>query len=148
MSSERQLMKWREGVRVVRGGAQEMTMLAPGAAGRATAFEFTGTGGFQTWIGTVALQPKSRTRPHHHGRHEVAVHVLRGQGEIHWGERLEFATTIRQGDFVYFAPGVPHQETNLSPTDRLDFLVVRSDSEKIAINLDAIVPTETPEYVF
>ena len=141
-------MNWRDGVRVVRGDAQEMTMLAPGAAGRATAFEFTGSGGFQTWIGTVALQPKSQTAPHHHGRHEVAVHVLRGQGDVRWGERLEFASTIRRGDFVYFAPGVPHQEINSSPNERLDFLVVRSDSEKIAVSLETIVPTETPENIF
>lgn len=138
-------MNWRDGVRVVRGEALEATMLAPGAAGRATAFEFTGTGGFQTWIGTVTLEPRSQTAPHHHGRHEVAVHVLRGQGEVRWGERLEFTSAIRQGDFVYFAPGVPHQEINSSSAGRLDFLVVRSDSERITVSLDTIVPSETPE---
>lgn len=141
-------MNWRDGVRVVRGDAQEAAMLAPGAAGRATAFEFTGTGGFRTWIGTVILEPKAQTPPHHHGRHEVAVHVLRGRGEVRWGDRLEFTSAIRQGDFVYFAPGVPHQEINSNPTTRLDFLVVRSDSERIAISLDTVVPTETPENVF
>lgn len=141
-------MNWRDGVRVVRGDALKATMLAPGAAGRATAFEFTGTGGFQTWIGIVTLEPRLQTAPHHHGRHEVAVHLLRGQGEVRWGERLEFTSAIRQGDFVYFAPGVPHQEINSSSAERLDFLVVRSDSERIAVSLDTIVPSETPENVF
>jgi uncharacterized RmlC-like cupin family protein len=140
-------MNWRDGVRIVRGKVQEAAMLAPSAAGRATAFEFTGGGGIQTWIGTVTLQPNTRTGPHHHGRHEVGVHVLRGQGEVRWGERLEFASEIRRGDFVYFASGVPHQEINSSATERLDFLVVRSDGEGITINLDTIVPTEAPEKV-
>ena len=124
-----------EGVKIVRAASIRGAMRGPPRTGRATAFEFSGTGGRRTWIGAVALGPGARTEAHHHGRHEVAVYVLRGHGEIRWGERLEFAAEIDPGDFVYFAPYVPHRETNLADTP-LDFLVVRSDSEAIAVKLD------------
>ena len=62
--------------------------------GRATAFDFAGTGGRETWIGAVTLQPGSKTGAHHHGRHEVAVYVVKGRGQIRWGERLEFTSEV------------------------------------------------------
>ena len=73
--------------------------------------------------------------------HEVAVYVVKGRGQIRWGERLEFASEVNPGDFAYFPPYVPHQELNLSNDATLDFVVVRSDNERIAIDLD-IVPAE------
>ncbi len=49
------------------------------------------------------------------------------------------------GDFVYFAPYVPHQELNVA-NETLDFVVVRSDNERIAVGLD-IAPAGNPERV-
>ena len=140
-------MKWRDGVTVVRAKSLDTAMRGPSGTGRATAFDFAGTGGRQTWIGTVTLQPNAKTGAHHHGRHEVAVYVVRGRSEIRWGERLEFAAEVDPGDFVYFAPHVPHQELNLSTSETVDFLVVRSDNERIVVNLD-VIPIEQPETVF
>ena len=100
--------KWRTGVTVVRAAAQEAARLGPGGTGRATVVDYAGIGGQQTWIGTVTLQPKARTGTHHHGRHEVTIYVVKGRSEIRWGERLEFAADVGPGDFVYFAPYVPH----------------------------------------
>ncbi len=128
--------KWRDGVTVVRAQALDTTLHAPSGTGRATAFDFTGTGGNQTWIGTVTLKPNAKTGAHHHGRHEVAIYVISGRSEIRWGERLEYVANIGPGDFVYFTPYVPHQELNPSDREAVDFLVVRSDSERIVIALD------------
>src|SRR5437870_10862643 len=114
---------WRSGVTVVRAAAQSTIRLE---TGRATAFDFTGAGGQKTWIGTVTLQPNAKTGAHHHGRHEVAVYVVKGRSQIRWGVRLEFAAEVGPGDFVYFAPYVPHQELNLDASETLDFVVVRS----------------------
>jgi uncharacterized RmlC-like cupin family protein len=113
------------------------------ATGRATAFEFTGTGAQATWVGAVSIKPGAKTGGHHHGRHEVAVYVVRGCGQVRWGDRLEFAADIGPGDFVYFAPYVPHQELNLDDDNPLDFVVVRSDGERIVVNLDT-AKTEAP----
>jgi uncharacterized RmlC-like cupin family protein len=129
------------GVKFVRAHSIQSAMSAPTGMGRATAFDFAGTGGRETWIGAVTLQPGSKTGAHHHGRHEVAVYVVKGRGQIRWGERLEFASEVNPGDFAYFPPYVPHQELNLSNDATLDFVVVRSDNERIAIDLD-IVPAE------
>jgi uncharacterized RmlC-like cupin family protein len=130
-----------DGVKFVRADSIQSAMSGPIGTGRATAFDFAGTGGRETWIGAVTLQPRAKTGAHHHGRHEVAVYVVKGRGQIRWGERLEFTSEVSPGDFVYFAPYVPHQELNLSNDDTLDFVVVRSDNERIVIDLD-IVPAE------
>ena len=137
------MTSWRDGVRVVRAQALGTAMRG---TGRTTAFDFTGIGGKETWIGTVTMQPKAVTGAHHHGRHEVAIYVVKGRSEIRWGERLDCAVEVGPGDFVYFAPFVPHQELNLSGTDTVDFVVVRSDNERIVVNL-GVVPVEQPETV-
>jgi uncharacterized RmlC-like cupin family protein len=135
---------WRGGVTVIRARALDQAMRGPAGTGRATAFDFAGGGGRETWIGTVALAPKAKTGAHHHGRHEVAIYVVKGRSEIRWVERLEFAATVGPGDFVYFAPYVPHQEGNLDAIETLELVVVRSDKEKIAVALD-VVAVEQPE---
>jgi len=61
---------------------------------------------------------------------------VKGRSEIRWGERLEFAAVVGTEDFVYFAPFVPHQEFNIDASESVDFVVVRSDNEKIVIKLD------------
>ena len=139
--------KWRNGVKVVRADSLDTIMRGPSGTGRATAFDFSGAGGQQTWIGAVTLQPKAKTGAHHHGRHEVAIYVVKGRSEIRWGERLEFAAEVGPGDFVYFAPYVPHQEQNFSSSESVDFVVVRSDNEKIVVKID-VLPVEQAETVF
>jgi uncharacterized RmlC-like cupin family protein len=132
---------WRnDGIKVVRAAA---TL----GKGRATAFDFAGTGGSNIWMGTVTLPPNGRTGAHHHGTHEVAVYVSKGRSQIRWGERLEFTTEVGAGDFVYFAPSVPHQEINLDPEQPVDFVVVRSDNSAIRVDLD-IEPLAQPEAIY
>ena len=43
-------------------------------------------------------------------------------------------------------PFVPHQEINASATEVLECVLVRSDGEAVAVNLD-IAPVEKPETV-
>jgi uncharacterized RmlC-like cupin family protein len=139
--------KWRTGVKIVRAAAQQAARLGAGGTGRATVVDYAGTGGSQTWIGTVTLNPEGRTGTHHHGRHEVTIYVVKGRSEIRWGERLEFAANVGPGDFVYFAPYVPHQEFNPDERDSVEFVVVRSDNEKIVVPLDD-KPVEQPETIY
>lgn len=140
--------KWRnDGVRVVRVTALSQAMTGRGGSGRTTVFDFVGSGGHQTWIGSVVLPPGSKSGAHHHGRHEFALGVLQGKAEIRWGERLEFVAEAGPGDWVYFAPFDPHQEANPSDSDPLQIVVVRSDNERIAVPLQAAV-VETPERVY
>lgn len=121
-----------QGVRIVRAADQQAARETGG--GRATAFNFTGQGGStRTWIGTVTLQAGACTGGHHHGRHEVVVYVVAGRAELSWGEGLSAKAEVGPGDFAYFSPGIPHQERNLSETETVEFVVVRSDNERIAV---------------
>ena len=76
---------------------------------------------------------------------ESIIYVVRGKARMRWGERLEFTAEADPGDFIFIPPYVPHQEIN--PGDQiLECVLVRSDGEAIAINLD-IEPVEKPETV-
>lgn len=132
---------WRTAVTVRRAAAlaDERAM-----QGRTTVFDFMGIGSEKTWIGSVHVAPGSNTGPHDHGRHEVMIYVVAGRSEIRWGERLEYAIEIAPGDAVYFTPGVPHQERSLETTAMVEYLVVRSDNEKIANTLPDLQPVESP----
>jgi uncharacterized RmlC-like cupin family protein len=137
--------EWRTGVKVIRAEALAKARLA--GSGRATAFDFAGTGGSRPWVGTVTLPPNGTTCGHHHGRHEVAIFVAKGRSQIRWGDRLEFAAEIGPGDMAYFAPRVPHQEFNPDPDEAAEFVVIRSGNEGIFERLD-IVTAEHAEFVF
>lgn len=138
---------WRNGVTVVKARSMEEAMRAPAGGGRATVFDFSGSGGKATWIGNVINPPGAKTGTHNHGRHEAAIYVVKGRSEIRWGEHLEFAADVGPGDFVYFSPHVPHQERNPSDTETVEFVVVRSDNERIVVKMDD-APVERPEYVY
>ena len=62
---------------------------------------------------------------------------------MRWGEKLEFTAEAGPGDFIYVPPWVPHQEINASRTETLECVLVRSDGEAVAVNLD-IEAVETP----
>ena len=136
---------WRDAVRIVRAAALAEQRAGSGN-GRATVFDFAGSGGSATWIGSVNVAPGSKTGTHDHGRHEVMLYVVKGKAEIRWGERLEFAADIGPGDCAYFAPNVPHQERIPDNAETVEFLVVRSDNERI-VNALPDRPVEKPEYV-
>ena len=128
--------KWRRAVTVVRGASLRAAMPGPSGLSRATAFEFTGGDRQRTWVGAVNLQPGARTGPHHHGRHEVGLYVVKGHSRILWGQCLEFAADVGAGDFVYFAPYVPHEECNLKGDEAAEFVVVRPDGERISVAVE------------
>lgn len=128
---------WKNAVKVVRGTALDAKRHDPAGIGRATVFDFAGTGGGNgaVWVGAVSLKPGGMVTPHHHGRHEVAIGLTSGRMELKWGDAFEHSAELSPGDFAYFAPGVPHQERNPSTTERVDFMVVRSDNERIAVKI-------------
>lgn len=138
---------WRTGVTVVRAEAQRAAKQGTGGTGRTTVFDYAGTGGERTWIGTVTLPPGTRTGTHHHGRHEVTIYIVKGCLEIRWGEQLEYVADLEPGDFAYFAPFVPHQEFNTHTVDTVDLIAIRSDNERIAVPL-ADNPVDRPETVY
>jgi uncharacterized RmlC-like cupin family protein len=141
-------IKWKnDGVTIIRAEALNAAMGGPSGRGVATAVDFAGSDGSKTWLGTISLRPAAKTGIHHHGHTEVAIFVVKGRGQIRWGGRLEFAGRVGPGDFVHFAPYVPHQEQNLDPNETFDIVSVRSNNEGIRIDLD-IEPVKEPETIF
>lgn len=87
------------------------------------------------WAGTFQVEPGARTGIHHHGEQETVVYVLAGDGEIRWGAHGEHLATAHAGDFLHVPAWLPHQEVNPSRTHPFRWIVVRSTSEPIVVNL-------------
>ena len=139
--------KWRlHGVRVIH--AHELDTNTPQTPGmnRAAAITAARAGAEKLWAGTVVIHPKAKTGAHHHGPVESVIYVVSGKARMKWGERLEYTAEAGPGDFIYIPPFVPHQEINASATEVLECVLVRSDGEAVAVNLD-IEPVEQPESV-
>src|SRR3954465_9089378 len=96
--------------------------------------------------GTVTIKPDAKTGAHHHGHLESIIYVIKGKARMRWGEHLQFTAEANPGDFIFIPPYVPHQEINASRDEVLECVLVRSDGEAVAINLD-IEPVEKPETV-
>jgi uncharacterized RmlC-like cupin family protein len=139
--------RWKhDGVQVVPGGQLDSNTPQTRGMDRKAAITFARVGAQKLWAGTVHIHPDAKTGAHHHGPLESVIYVVRGRARMRWGERLEFVAEAGPGDFIYVPPYVPHQEINASATEVLECVLVRSDGEATAINLD-ITPAEPPETV-
>jgi uncharacterized RmlC-like cupin family protein len=111
---------------------------------RKAAINFARAGAQKLWAGTVTIKPDAKTGAHHHGHLESIIYVVKGKARMRWGEHLQFTAEAGPGDFIFVPPYVPHQEINASRDEVLECVLVRSDGEAVAINLD-IEPVEKPE---
>ncbi len=122
------------------------TCLRPPGMNRAAAINFARVGAQKLWAGTVNIKPDAKTGAHHHGHLESIIYVVKGKARMRWGEQLQFTAEANPGDFIFIPPYVPHQEINASRDEVLECVLVRSDGQAVAINLD-IEPVEKPETV-
>ena len=47
----------------------------------------------------VTIPPGGRAKAHKHATHETAIYALQGESGVWHGERLEYHTVVRPGDF-------------------------------------------------
>jgi uncharacterized RmlC-like cupin family protein len=102
------------------------------------------------WGGLFEVKPGARTSIHHHGEQETIAFVLTGACEIRWGAAGEFVAYAKAGDFIHVPAFLPHMESNLSNERPFRWVVVRSTSTPIVVNLpnaawpdaDTVRPTE------
>src|SRR5471030_2307125 len=140
--------KWRlHGVRVVHANELDVNTAQTPGMNRAAAITHATAGAKKLWAGTVVIHPKAKTGAHHHGPVESVIYVVSGRARMRWGDKLQFIAEAGPGDFIYVPPYVPHQEINASDTEPLDCVLVRSDNEAVAINID-ITPAEKVEEVY
>jgi len=96
------------------------------------------------WAGVMLAEPDTASSVHHHGPLETVVYVLSGTSRVLWGSRLEHVADLEAGDFVFIPPYMPHQEINPSADQPTQWIVVRSGSEAIVVDL---VQAPDGEYV-
>ncbi len=87
------------------------------------------------WAGIFVVDPSGKTGIHHHGEQDTIVYVLEGEAYVRWGDLGEHSATVRVGDFLHVPSWLPHQELNLSTEHPFRWVVVRSTSEPIVVNL-------------
>ena len=132
------------GCRVVRAAPEftgkQALLYAPGISA-----ESVGAKGIHLQI--VTIPPGARAKAHKHEGHETAIYTLSGEAAVCYGERLEYHVTVRTGDFVYIAAGVPHLPYNPSAKEPCVSVIARTDpneQESVVLlpELDRIHPTD------
>jgi uncharacterized RmlC-like cupin family protein len=147
MTSDNATPRWKhDGVRVIPAGSLDANTPQTPGMNRAAAIDFARAGAQKLWAGTVSIHAGAKTGAHHHGPLESVIYIVRGKARMRWGERLEFVAEAGPGDFIFVPPYAPHQEINASDSETLECVLVRSDGQATAINLD-IEPVEKPETV-
>jgi len=136
-----------DGVRVIPAGSLDTNTAQTPGMNRAAAINFARVGAQKLWAGTVTIHAHAKTGAHHHGHLESVIYVVKGRARMRWGDELQFTAEAGPGDFIYVPPYVPHQEINASETEPLECVLVRSDNEAVAINID-ITPAEKVEEVY
>jgi uncharacterized RmlC-like cupin family protein len=87
------------------------------------------------WGGLFEVKPGARTGIHHHGKQQTIAYVLSGMCEVRWGARGECAARAQAGDFIHVPAFLPHMEINPSDSEPFHWVVVRSTSAPIVVNL-------------
>jgi uncharacterized RmlC-like cupin family protein len=110
------------------------TAQTPGSKRTAAIYPGAGTTS-PMWGGLFLVEPGARTGIHHHGEQHTIAYVLSGSSYVRWGDRGEFDATLQAGNFLYVPASLPHQEINPSKDVPFQWIVVRSTSEPIVVNL-------------
>lgn len=87
------------------------------------------------WGGTFLVEPEVQTGIHHHGPQETIAYILEGESFVRWGAKGEHSMTARAGDFLHVPAWLIHREINPSNSTPFRWVVVRSSSEPIVVNL-------------
>jgi uncharacterized RmlC-like cupin family protein len=133
-----------EEVRVVKPLQLDFGTLQTNGTRRVAAISDLLVGSESLWAGVMLAEPNTCSSVHHHGASETVAYLLSGPGKVKWGDRLEHEVDLEAGDFVLIPPYMPHQEINPSADQATTWVVVRSGSESVVVNL-----TKSPngEYV-
>jgi uncharacterized RmlC-like cupin family protein len=121
-------------LKVVRA-ADRKPDVASGAMVREAAISKAIVGAERIWVGYVELPAGLASAPHHHGECESAIYIIEGQARFRFGNGYQTAEIASPGDFVWVPPQVPHIEENVSASQPVRMVVVRSTQETLVFNL-------------
>src|SRR3979409_2397330 len=81
-------------------------------------------------MNVATIPPGGVAYAHIHVGFEVMLYIVEGRVRHEYGPRLEHALENEAGDFIFIAPGVPHEVFNVSDTEQVVAIVARSDASE------------------
>lgn len=75
----------------------------------------------------ATIPPGGVAFAHIHVDFEVMLYILKGHVRHEYGAGLKKAIENEAGDFIFIEPGIPHEVFNMSDTEEVQAIVVRSD---------------------
>jgi uncharacterized RmlC-like cupin family protein len=146
MTSDHTGERWKhDGVRVIPGDQLDPNVPSTPGMDRKTAINFARAGAKKLWAGTVTIKPDAKTGAIITATWRASFTSCAARRACAGASGCNLPEA-NPGDFIFIPPYVPHQEINASPDQILECVLVRSDGEAIAINLD-IEPVEKPQTV-
>ena len=94
----------------------------------------------QLSMNVATVPPGGVARAHIHDGFDLMLYILQGNVRHEYGPALEHSVENSAGDFIFIAPGVPHEVFNLSDTEPVVAVVARSDADE----WERIIPFERP----
>ena len=141
-----------DGVAVVNADQLDPNTVQTPGMDRKAAINLVCTGAQKSWAGTVHINPDAKIGAHHHGALESVIFVVKGRARMRWhsDSRERAGIHRRSGPWRFHLRAAPNATptaapgNNLSATETLQCVLLRSDSEALAINLD-VSPIDQPE---
>ncbi len=131
---------------VTRAGQESDTTGQSAGATRISGVSIQHTPATKIWFGKVKNEPGYRSVPHHHGEAETGGYVLLGQARIYFGPGYADYIDMREGDWVFVPPFMPHVECNLDRGRPLTWMTARTP-ENIVVNLPQVDDGELPGWL-
>ncbi|HJU74123.1 MAG TPA: cupin domain-containing protein [Gemmatimonadaceae bacterium] len=83
-------------------------------------------------MNVATIPPGGVAYAHIHVDFEVMLYILSGHVRHEFGEGCRASLANGPGDFIYIAPGVPHEVFNMSDSEPVVAVVARSDAAEWA----------------
>ena len=87
-------------------------------------------GSKQLSMNVATIPPGGVAYAHIHVDFEVMLFILHGHVRHEYGDGLRQVVENEAGDFIFIAPGVPHEVFNASDTEPVVAVVARSDASE------------------
>jgi uncharacterized RmlC-like cupin family protein len=87
-------------------------------------------GAKQLSMNVATIPPGGVAYAHIHVGFEVMLYILQGRVRHEYGPDCSLAIDNEAGDFIFIAPGIPHEVRNLSETEPVVAVVARSDASE------------------
>jgi uncharacterized RmlC-like cupin family protein len=81
-------------------------------------------------MNVATIPPGGVAYAHIHVDFEVMLYILQGRVRHEYGDGCEKTVENEAGDFIFIAPGVPHEVFNCSDSEPVVAVVARSDASE------------------